>query len=312
MFRFAAIAMLAYFCAFPSVTYAGTLYFDPDTETHGLGDTFILNVRLNNDNECINAVHAEISYPKESLRAVDFSRGGSILSLWVGEPAIDTARGTVSFSGGVPGGYCGRIQGDPALSNIVGKIVFTVIDAREKSAVIRLTPASLLYLNDGMGTKAETKVRDAKISIVEEPQGSGNPWLAAVEADTIPPEAFTIQVESTRGVLGGKYFAVFSTLDKQSGLDHYEIFERGAWNIVTSPHELLNQSLKGGIQLKAIDKAGNERLGNYAEGSAPPRQYSLSDFTFPLFVVLFFLVVAVVKIVTRVRKRDENVVDLRT
>jgi hypothetical protein len=73
-------------------------------------------------------------------------------------------------------------------------------------------------------------------------------------------------------VFDGNYYVVFSTVDKQSGLDHYEIFESGAWKAVSSPYKLRNQSLKGGVQIKAIDKAGNERLGDYVEGSAPPRQ----------------------------------------
>src|SRR6185369_401021 len=112
--------------ASPASASAASLYLDPGSGTYGPGDTFILNVRLNNEGECINAANVVLTYPTASLRAADFSKGGSILSLWVIEPQIDTKAGTVTFAGGIPGGYCGRIAGDPSLTNVIGKVVFTV------------------------------------------------------------------------------------------------------------------------------------------------------------------------------------------
>ncbi|MFZ2886885.1 MAG: cohesin domain-containing protein [Minisyncoccia bacterium] len=271
---------------FPFSVSAAAVYFEPAEGIFGLGDTFIVNVRVLPD-ECVNAAEVEIQFPPH-LRAVDFGKGDSILSLWVEEPLLEEGR--VRFAGGIPGGYCGRIQGDPALSNILGKIVFTVTDVGPGSAQLNFSAQTALYLNDGLGTKVTPEMPGASFTILPTPQLSENPWIAAVQADTIPPDAFTIDVESTRGVFGGRYFIVFSTLDKQSGIDHYEIFERGAWKTVTSPYELKSQSLRGGIQLKAIDKAGNERLGTYVEGSAPPLETPYSTMQL-LLVALGVLVV---------------------
>ncbi len=282
----AVLAMLS-----PLSAAAATLYVNPTEGTYGLSDTFIADVRIDNENECINAAHVEVRYPTDVLRAVDFSKGNSILSLWVEEPKIDTDKGIITFSGGIPGGYCGRIPGDPILSNVLGKIVFSVIGAEKKTAVVSIADGSTVYMNDGAATPAKLKTQSATYAILPSPQSGTNPWLAEVGEDKTPPDEFVVTVESTRRVFGGNYYVVFSTQDKQSGIDHYEIFERGAWRTVTSPHELKDQYLLGGIQVKAIDKAGNERLGTYVEGSAAPRVPKEANYVLLILGVIALLIV---------------------
>src|SRR6185436_14914843 len=104
------------------------------------------------------------------------------------EPQIDTKAGTVTFAGGTPGGYCGRIQGDPSLTNVIAKVVFTVTNASAGSAVIRLTTASALYLNDGLGTKISPELGNTVIKLVSSATQSENPWLTQVKDDTTPPD----------------------------------------------------------------------------------------------------------------------------
>ena len=269
----------------PPSANAASLYLDPSAKTVGLSETFVVSIRLDPQGDCVNAGKIEISYPAKNLKAVDFSRGNSIFSLWVEEPKIDVEHGLVTFSGGIPGGYCGRIPGDPSLTNVLGKIVFTVIDASAHSANVTISPDSKLYLNDGLGTAVVPEPHDATFTLQATPVSSENPWVKEVDADDTAPDAFDVQVESTRGVFSGKYYIVFTTIDKQSGIDHFEIFEDGGWKRISSPYKLTDQSLTGPIKVKAIDKAGNERLGDYAEGKAPPRQYEFGDFI-PLYIVV--------------------------
>lgn len=293
---------LIFLTSYAAPAFAATVYLEPDVGTYGPGDTFIVNVRLDTGGECVNAANVELRYPASKLRATDFSKGSSVFSLWIGDPVLDTENGTVRFQGGVPGGYCGRIQGDPALSNVLGKVIFTAL-AESGEAAIEVTPQTALYLNDGAGTEVQPeKLLGTAITLAAERTTAQDPWLAQVHADMTPPDPFEIIVESTRGVFSGKYFIVFSTVDKQSGMDHYEIFERGAWRSVTSPHELKDQSLKGGIRVKAIDKAGNERHGTYTEGSAPPRQYEPKD-TLISFVIAGILFAIVLYELYRRRKK---------
>jgi hypothetical protein len=178
------------------------------------------------------------------------------------------------------------------VSNVVGKVVFTVIGAPADTATVQFSPRTEVYLNDGLGTKASVTAEDAMFGILPSPTLLENSWLTQVQADTIPPDAFAVQIESTRGVFGGRYYLVFSTVDKQSGLDHFEIFERGAWKRVTSPYQLKDQFLPDALQLRAIDKAGNERMGEYDKAGAPPRQFSWRDIM-PLVTGVFLLFVAI-------------------
>lgn len=267
------LLLAALLFSLPAGASAASLYLDPDTGTYGPGDTFIVNVRLNTDGECINAANVVLTYPTESMRAVDFGKGGSIFPLWVVEPKLDTQKGLVSFAGGIPGGYCGRIQGDPSLTNTIGKVVFTMTRGSAKSATIALTSASALYLNDGRGTKITPELVNSSIKIAAEATQSENPWLGLVGDDKTPPDPFDIQIESTRGIFNGKYYAVFSTVDKQSGVDHYEMMINGTWQRATSPHAVDDQTLRSGVEVRAIDKAGNVRLGTYVAGSAPHRAH---------------------------------------
>lgn len=275
----------------PASASAALLYISPTEGVYGVTDTFLADVRIDNQGECINAAHVEVRYPVDTLRAVDFSKGNSILSLWVEEPKIDTRDGVVTFSGGIPGGYCGRIPGDPVLSNVLGKIVFSVIAAEKNSAVVSIEDTSVIYMNDGLATPAALSTEDGTYTIQADPLAASNPWLTQVGEDKTPPDEFVITVESTSGVFRGNYYAVFATQDKQSGLDHYEIFERDSWRVVTSPHQLKDQLLVGGVQIKAIDKAGNERLGTYIEGSAAPRVPKEWDSSFIFLVFALVLLV---------------------
>lgn len=301
------------FSFLPLLASAATLALDPATGTYGPGDTFVVNVRLDtDDSQCINAAHVVVNYPTATLRAVDFGRGSSIFSLWIADPKLDTQAGTIDFSGGVPGGYCGRIPGDPALSNILGSIVFSVVGSSTKTAAIQFAPISTVYKNDGLGTAVVPTFQNATITISPIPISTGNPWLAEVSADTIPPEPFTVTLASTRDIFDGKYYIVFSTVDKQSGLDHYEVYENGAWVRAASPHPLLDQSLKSPIQVRAIDKAGNIRMGTYNQGPPPPRQYSFGDLMLALAVFVALVIVIGTSMYVHRRMHRTDVIDLRT
>ena len=85
-------------------------------------------------------------------------------------------------------------------------------------------------------------------------------WLRQLEKDTIPPEAFDIEIPQDPSIFEGKYFIIFSTIDKQTGLDYYEIKEgEKDWQRGQSPYLLEDQRLESIIRVKAVDKAGNER-----------------------------------------------------
>ena len=265
----------------PASTEAARLYLDPPRAVLQEGDATIIAVRLDVDQdsgECVNAADVVITYP-DSIQAVDTTTRNSIFPVWVERPVINEARNQVTFAGGIPNGYCGRIEGDPGITNVIAEIVFRApgnnFGPESSSGLVNIDIASetSLYANDGFGTQLTPETFGATVSILP---GRGiqvrDPWSLIVQADTIPPEPFSIQLERDGTLFDGDYYIVFNTSDKQSGIAVFEVMEEplaeynlfrfgqvGApWREAKSPYRLQDQTLNSTIRVRAIDKAGNE------------------------------------------------------
>lgn len=318
------VGLFAVFLLGTTQTQAATLYMDPNHAELSRGDTLKISVRLDTDeDECVNVVDGVITY-SDNIQPVDISRGASILSMWVEEPVIDRSNKTITFAGGIPNGYCGRIAGDPRLTNVVVDLLFQspgfVIGAKgdTNKAQIAFGQQTQVLLNDGFGTLAPLALLGTNIDLSENPgSGINNQWGDIVNADTINPEKFSITLERTKNAFSNDYFIVFNTTDKQSGIDHYEVIEESMtearlfnwgredapWEEVKSPYVLTDQTLNSTIRVRAIDKAGNEYVATYVPDEAQRTMttevkvmialtaaavgiFVLSGF---VFVVLFFL-----------------------
>jgi len=269
---------------------AATLYMDPANSTLARGDAEVVAVRLDTNEEaeeCVNAVEGvlQLSGP---VSVVDVSLGNSIFSIWVEPPTISQDGKQVTFAGGVPNGYCGRIAGDPRLTNNLFDIIVRTTAVASNSGTsaigqINFTEQTVAYLNDGFGTKAELQVFPKEFTVL--PQQSADvldPWKDLVAADTISPQEFSISLDQTSPLLRDRYYITFSTTDKQTGLDRYEVMEeplsrlssftRGGantpWIEARSPYVLKDQKLNSIIRVKAIDKAGNEYIATYIPDEA--------------------------------------------
>jgi hypothetical protein len=240
-----------------------------------------VGVRIDTDEgECINTVDATIHYDG-SINAVDISRGDSILSIWVEEPVIDEANHTIHFAGGLPGGYCGRIPGDPSLTNVLLKVVFKSPGLSIGSGATTKTPRiwfdenTQVLLHDGYGTPAMLQLQEAHINLADTPGGQINDtWKDDVHNDSEIPSDFAIALTKDDSAFNKEYFIVFNSSDKQSGIDHYEVMEEpfaefsafkwgradAPWVKTESPYVLKDQTLNSTIRVKAIDKAGNIRV----------------------------------------------------
>jgi hypothetical protein len=272
------------FLFLPLVAKGAILYFEPSKGEYHLGDTFIVDLRIDTEEECINTVKAIISFPKDLLEAKDFSTGNSILNLWLESPKIDQKEGLISFVGGIPGGFCGPLPGEPEKPNLLGKIIFRVVsrDVSRSLAQIAFRNDSQVLLNDGFGTPAKLTLKEAIFTILpEKAEVPKEEWQEELAKDDIPPEPFEIKISQDPNIFGGKYFIVFSTTDKQTGIDHYEVKEgKRNWKRAESPYLLEDQSLKSIIKVKAVDKAGNERIAEYI----PPQR------PFPYWIIILILV----------------------
>jgi hypothetical protein len=310
----------------PVFTQAATLYIDPGVATLFRGDAVKMSVRLMPDQasgECINAADVVIAYPA-SIQPVDVSIGRSIFSVWVEDPVINKEERTITFAGGIPNGYCGRVQGDPGLTNIIADVVFrspglqigSVVD--DNQAVVSFTDETNVYLNDGQGTKAALVTLPSTITL-EKSVGSTiiNEWGEEVANDDTPPESFSILLERDPVAFGGKYYIIFSTTDKQTGVSHYEVMEEpsaefgnfswGAtdapWLRAESPYILDDQSLNSTIRVRAYDKAGNE----YVATLVPEKSIrTVSDRTLYTYIAIgsisLVLLIAIIVLVVYMRR----------
>src|SRR5262249_47050520 len=112
-------------------------------------------------------------------------------------------------------------------------------------------------------------------------------------------------------IFDGKYFITFSTIDKQTGVDYYEVLEQDAngniqgtttpaiWKRATSPYLLADQSLQSAVMVRATDKAGNQRveilISQAPNKTGIPLLYSIISVSiaFALLTAARFLMVAI-------------------
>lgn len=265
----------------PHWAVAATLSLDPASGSFGPGDTFVSTIRIDTDSpeECVNAIDVRIDFPKDLIKPIAISKGESLISLWAQEPAFSLEEGKIEIQGGIPGGYCGRIVGDPGKTNVVAKIVFAVpatqigVEMPSESVPydVRFAPTSAVLLNDGAGTPAQVRFVDARYIRLTQAVGSSNEWLETVRSDVFPPDDFQAQIVRNPNIYGGKFVLIFSTTDKQSGLSHYEVLEEDPVSLgmirgkkspalamrASSPYLLEDQELKSRIVVRAFDHAGN-------------------------------------------------------
>ncbi len=274
----------------PVAARGAELYFTPDAGSFQPGETAAVDLRLDTKGECINAAEVNVGFPRELMEVVDVSRGSSIFTLWVQAPTVRPEFGLISFIGGVPGGYCGRTPGDPALTNVIAKLIFRFTDKAKTlpgSAKITILGTSRLVLNDGFGTEAKLIPHAAEFTVATTGHPQSNAWTEAVKNDKISPEIFSVAVYRDPAIFENRAFIVFSTPDKQTGLDHYEIAEIKdpknvnektiVWNRADSPYVLKDQSLRSLIRVRAFDKAGNVQTAEYlpSEKERPKSWYWL-------------------------------------
>jgi len=258
------ILLMCFFCL-PQMTKAAVFYFEGAGQYHQ-GDIFIVQLRMDPEGECINAVEAHLSFPPELLAVQGLGIGQSLISFWPQEPQFSNEEGMVSFTGGIPGGYCGELAGNPGRTNLLLNLALHVKESPTLEGLsggrLLFLPSSRALLNDGLGTIAHLDLQDFPFSVL--PVFSGerkDEWQDLLKSDTTPPEPFEVVIKQDKTLFNGKFFLIFSTTDRQSGLDFYQVKEGASpWRGAASPYVLEEQDVRGIIKVRAVDKAGNERI----------------------------------------------------
>jgi len=281
------IVLIIGFFLSSGLVLAATLYLEPAEGGYDQGDTFIAEIKLDTEGEYINTMQVNLVFSQDILEVQDFSKGNSVLTVWVQEPSFSNEAGTLSLIGGVPGGYQG-------FGDSLGKIIFKT--KKQGLASVKIQEDSRLLLNDGFGTPAELKIKEGIFAIG--PKISETPadsWQEEIKKDVVPPEPFKLNVTQDPLIFDGKHFITFSTTDKQTGINYYEVKEdERDWKRGVSPYLLEDQSLRSIITVRAVDKAGNERIAEIAP------MYSVKDKNIILrFTIIFIVSAAIISIIIR-------------
>jgi hypothetical protein len=270
------IIVLVTIILMPSYSFAASVFFGTNNQQLTVGQKFEVGVFLNTNGEDVSAIEGKVIFPSDTFAFGGFYTGSSIVTLWVEQP--NNTKGTVSFSGVVPGGV-----------NVAKGYLFSII--LTATAPGRTTISSVqekVFLNDGKGSEASITKAPLSIEVVTpEPEKPSSPIDKDDEAkdskagnvetftpidDSTPPEPFELTISRSEHIFDGQWFLVFEAQDKGSGIDHYEILEKKSlksltgfftpehWTPAQSPYLLQDQNLQSTITIKAVDIAGNERI----------------------------------------------------
>ncbi|MDD2325983.1 MAG: hypothetical protein PHW63_08300 [Alphaproteobacteria bacterium] len=240
------------FTLLPRWVSAAEFLVDTKASVLMLGQPFEAAVYLNSEGMDINAFEGVLEFPADKMEVKEIREGNTVANFWIEKPKADGGR--IKYSGITPGGYNGE-------RGFLFSVVF--LPKVEGRAELKLHGLSAL-INDGLGTAAAARARNANVEFS----------LAAPAMPVAPlndrkqPEPFEFKLISDPDLYGGKILLVFSTKDKDSGIDKFEIKEtryqalinQVAWKTAESPYVLADQELKSYVVIRAVDKAGNERV----------------------------------------------------
>src|SRR3990167_4078363 len=239
---------------FPYHLFAAEVSFDTTSQDIKVNQLFKVGVFINTDEESINAIEGKIIFPQDLLEIKKINDGNSIINFWIEKPKSATG-GQIAFSGIVPGGYKDS-------RGLIFSITF--LAKKEGGGAIEFSGVKALR-NDGQGTEAPLTISNFNFTVRETAKSTGQMPTAKEDRDL--PEDFAPQIAADPAIFEGKWFLVFSTQDKGSGIDRYDIQENRKakikdkkWVIGESPYLLKDQGLKSYIYVKVIDKSGNERI----------------------------------------------------
>ncbi|MEZ4180034.1 MAG: hypothetical protein R3B41_00740 [Candidatus Doudnabacteria bacterium] len=250
---------------------------------------YMVIVTIDTEGEMINAIEGQVVIDKALGQVKTVTESGSIIPFWVIRPQVSgESSQIIKFSGTIPGGYQGS-------AGILFNLVMPAYQGEQITEAITLQNVKALR-NDGLGTSVAVKSVGFRL-------GGQNLSLDSQIKDQIydqnrpdnePPEAFTPQIAQSDQVYNGQWFVSFAAVDKQSGIEYYEVQETkngriksDLWVKAESPYLLQDQNLQSYVYVTAVDRAGNERIVKIS----PRNPIPLWQSWWPLAVFVGLLVV---------------------
>ncbi|MBI5405397.1 MAG: hypothetical protein HY976_04195 [Candidatus Kerfeldbacteria bacterium] len=153
----AVVSALAWF-GLGATAQAAIIYPFSHTVEVPLNSTVTVDVRLDSQNEVINAVETVLIYDPAALEVVSINSADSLLTLWTETPSLSSS-GQISLSGGRPDGTL----------SVGGRLVSVAFRTLQLGPTkLAIQPAlSGVYRHDGYGTATEVTGRPLELNVID-------------------------------------------------------------------------------------------------------------------------------------------------
>lgn len=151
------IISLSFIIFFIGFTYveAATIKLSADSVSFGINQEFEVDVKIDSEEDSINASQATIEFPSNILELIEADKNSSAFNFWVEEPTISNEDGTVKFVGGTAKGISGG-------SLQILKLKFKAIGSG--SADISVSNA-VVTASDGKGTNVLSTTEGVNVNV---------------------------------------------------------------------------------------------------------------------------------------------------
>jgi hypothetical protein len=240
---------LVFLLLFVSVqTDAMSLYFEKPESEIRVGDTVILHAYLDTENVEINGIEGTVKVAGP-IAIQNLNVAGSVFSLWPNKPSLTGQE--IDFVGGSPSGVFGK-------KNKVFSIIFRATEIGKINFSVKIAD---VFLNDGKGTRLAVVGVNETFDVIAAGKEVKNELGDLILNDKTLPNHFKIELGQDINIADGKYFISFYATDDNSGVNRYEVRENNLPAVRSgNTYVLEDQSLKGVVEVKAIDNAGNFRI----------------------------------------------------
>ena len=274
----------------PTVAQAAEFFFTTNIDTVLVGDVVTVQAVLATDIP-VNAIEGEVVVSPEQFSINKIYTGSSVISFWIHHPK-ERSRQTVSLSGITPGGFSGAKE--------------TVIELEllaERPGTSTITFANMrLLAHDGLGSDVAHE-KQSLVFHVSDRRSEESAQGPSIDTDA--PLSFTPIITADPELFEGKKVLIFTTQDKQTGVEAYYVREYrsrfgrflSTWREVESPYILADQLQQSFIDIKAVDKVGNERVVSIVPEHAEQSTKGL------VLIFAFAVMVIILLFTIRLRRR---------
>lgn len=277
-----------YFLFSITSVFAANLFFESKTNEVKINEQFEISLFINTEEKSINAFEGRLIFNNDILDLKEIRDGNSIVNFWIERPKKQN--NVIVFSGITPGGF-----------NDKKGLIFSAVFQAKKTGISKFEiDNKRILLNDGIGSEIISTITPFEIKVLEEtlPEVRQLPELK----DYYPPESFLPKITRDPNIFDGKWFVVFATQDKISGINYYKIKESRQrilnifkkWSFAESPYLLQDQELKSYLLVKAVDKVGNKRIATLSPKNPLPWYKNYENW---ILIILIGLVIIFITII---------------